>query len=217
MVEFISETTLGDTTALCELMEHYGSDKGGKDNSWHNYTKVYFSLFNTRKQDTLSIFELGLGTNNPTIPSNMGITGKPGASLRAWKDFFPNSCIYGADIDKNILFTEDRIKTYYCDQTDSSTIHKMWNDMDIPQTFDIIVDDGLHEFTANVCFMEHSIHKLAKNGYFIIEDILKRNIDVYITQMNLWKLRFPHCTFKLVELENTRNNVDNIMMIIHKQ
>ena len=33
----------------------------------------------------------------------MSINGKPGASLRAWRDYFVNSVVYGADIDKNIL------------------------------------------------------------------------------------------------------------------
>ena len=41
----------------------------------------------------------------------MTLSGSPGASLRVWKDFFSNAKIYGSDIDKDILFNEDRIFT----------------------------------------------------------------------------------------------------------
>jgi len=37
--------------------------------------------------------------------------------------------------------------------------------------FDLIVDDGLHRFEANAKFLSHSHHKLADDGYYIIEDI----------------------------------------------
>jgi len=38
--------------------------------------------------------------------------------------------------------------------------------------FDVIIDDGLHTFEANSLFMSNSIHKLAKNDLYIIEDIV---------------------------------------------
>lgn len=47
----------------------------------------------------------------------MGNNCRPCASIYGWKEFFQNSLIFGADIDKDILINEDRIKTYYCDQT----------------------------------------------------------------------------------------------------
>ena len=68
------------------------------------------------------MIECGIGTNNPNIPSSMGIKGKPGASLRMWRDFFPNATVIGVDIDKNILFSETRIQTFQCDQTDKLSI-----------------------------------------------------------------------------------------------
>ena len=39
----------------------------------------------------------------------MGSEGVPLASLRAWRDYFKNANIYGADIDKGILKDEERI------------------------------------------------------------------------------------------------------------
>lgn len=160
-------------TDLCRIMTKCGSDKG----NGHNYTIFYSVLFEKIRNEKLNIFEVGLGTNNVNIPSNMGKNGIPGASLRGWKEYFQNSDIYGADIDKDILFSEDRIQTFHCDQTNPEIIKDMWEK--IPVEFDIMVDDGLHTFEANICFFENSFHKLKQSGYFIIEDIWECNREKF--------------------------------------
>jgi len=152
-MNYIFDETL--ETPLCEIMGRNKSDKGASNimTSWHNYTTFYYSIFKNLKNEKLRIFELGLGTNNVSIPSNMGSNGRPGASLYGWAEFFTNSFIAGADIDNNILFNTEKIKTFYCDQTNPDVIKKMWNNNnDLSEDFDIIVEDGLHTFKANVCF-----------------------------------------------------------------
>ena len=52
----------------------------------------------------------------------MGKLGKPGASVKAFRDFFPEAKIFGADIDKEILFKDKRINTYHVDQTDLKSL-----------------------------------------------------------------------------------------------
>ena len=52
--------------------------------------------------------------------------GIPGVSLRVWIDYFFNAKIYGGDIDKEILFEEERSKTFYVDQLNSNSIKSMW-------------------------------------------------------------------------------------------
>ena len=169
------------STLLCEIMGRNKSDKGSINimSSWHNYTTFYYSIFKNLREKQLRIFELGLGTNNVNIPSNMGAGGRPGASLFGWSEFFPNSHIFGADIDSNILFNTNKIKTFYCDQTNPEIIKKMWNKPNLQDNFDIIIEDGLHTFNANVCFFENSIHKLNPNGYFIIEDIVNNEKHLF--------------------------------------
>ena len=56
----------------------------------------------------------------------MGLSGRPWACVRGWRDLSPNALVYGADIDRNILFEEDRIKTFYCDQLDENAIRALW-------------------------------------------------------------------------------------------
>ena len=164
---------------LSELCEKYGSDKGfvnfdkdKKPYKWHphTYSIYYHAIFNLSRENIKNVFECGLGTNNPNIKSNMTISGTPGASLRVWRDYFFNAKIYGGDIDKEILFEEERIKTFYVDQLNSNSIKSMWESIEVEE-FDIIIDDGLHEPEANYNFFINSFHKLKKNGVFVIEDV----------------------------------------------
>jgi hypothetical protein len=164
--------------AFGKLCEEHGSDKGyvslRRDTPFaskpHTYSHLYTQLFKDKADNIKKVFECGIGTNNPNIESNMTATGKPGASLRVWKDFFKNAEIFGADIDKKILFTEDRIKTFYVNQLDPNSIEKLWKSIN-ENNFDIIVDDGLHTYDAALTLFQKSFEFLKTGGYYIIEDI----------------------------------------------
>src|SRR5208283_3838057 len=122
----------------------------------------------------------GIGTNFTDVASNMGPAGTPGASLRGWRNYFPNAEIYGADVDQRVLFSEPRISTFYVNQLETGSIRDLW--LKIPNiVFDLMIDDGLHTFEANSTFMTNSIHKLAHGGIYIIEDILvaEDNLEEY--------------------------------------
>jgi hypothetical protein len=203
-------------TPLCEIMGRNKSDKGHLNitRCWHNYTTVYYNIFKDIQHNNLRVFELGLGTNNINIPSNMGINGRPGASLFGWAEFFTNSKIYGADIDRNILFNTDKIKTFYCDQTNPQAIQNMWNESELLEPFDIIIEDGLHTFNANVCFFENSVHKLAKNGYYIIEDIHVNDFNNFNNKVNDWKTTYPHLEYTLLHIPCVVNPFHNSILII---
>lgn len=161
---------------LSELCDKYGSDKGelrttGHPYLWpsHTYADFYSRLFSHCRNRIMRVFECGLGTNNPALLSSMGTEGRPGASLRVWRDYFPNAIIYGADIDRDVLFEEERIKTFYVDQLGPETIAKLWKDVGVSE-FDFMLDDGLHTFEAGACLFEHSIQHLSRDGIYVIED-----------------------------------------------
>jgi len=195
-------------TEMCKLFSDYRSDKS----TWHNYTTLYNTIFMglELKYKPLNLFEMGLGTNNTSITSNMGANASPGASMRAFADYFPNANIYGADIDKDILFETDRIKTFFCDQTSPELIKEMWNNMDIE--FDVIIDDGLHEPHANITFLENSFHKLKKGGIFIIEDIL--NKDIYPIEKFLRNIECEFQTIVTLPMDESWN-IDPSMIYLH--
>ena len=202
-------TNSNSNSKLTELMNYYGSDKGGKNNH-HNYADFYSEIFFHRRNEIKSFLEIGLGTNNVNLPSNMGIDGVPLASLRAWRDYFKNAQIYGADIDKSILKNEERIKTFFVDQTNPESIKKLFNSIG-ELKFDIILEDGLHEYNANICFFENSIDYLKNNGIYIIEDIFYKDKKKFL---NYFKNK--NYSFSIVDIYHNKNIANNCLAIVRK-
>ena len=158
-----SEDNAGESK-LSKLFKSYGSDKS----TTHNYYKIYNCLLKELGEPQ-KILEIGLGTNNVDVVSTMGKNGKPGASLRAFRDFTANAKVFGADFDSRILFTEDRIETYFVDQTNIHTFTEL--SQNVGSDFDLMIDDGLHSPNANL----HSLHFFLQNikvgGFAVVEDI----------------------------------------------
>jgi hypothetical protein len=195
--------------SLTDLMNYYGSDKGGF-NKDHNFSDYYSTIFFDKKESVKNILEIGLGTNNIKVPSNMGLQGKPLASLRAWKDYFANANVYGADIDKEILKNEDRIKTFYVDQTNPISISELYKNIG-NINFDIIIDDGLHEYNANICLFENSFKYLSKQGIYIIEDVFfkdKKKFFEYFQSRNY--------NFSIIDIFHKNNTSNNCLVIIYQ-
>jgi len=109
--------------------------------------------------------------------------GKPGGSLRVWRDFFPNAIIYGTDIHEKILFEETNIKTFQLDQTISEQIKNFWKDLG-ENGFDFMLDDGLHTFNSGVTLFNNSIDYLSQNGIYVIEDVLLEDLYKYKSFFN---------------------------------
>jgi hypothetical protein len=203
---------------LSRLCDKHGSDKGeivatGHPYGWpsHSYTDLYEGLFDHCRDFMKNVFECGLGTNNPALPSNMGISGKPGASLRVWRDYFPNARIYGADIDQDILFQEDRISTFQCDQTVPESIDQLWEAIDV-NDFDLMIDDGLHTFEAGVCLFEHAFGRLRKSGIYVIEDIQSQTMLKFRSYFNLTSHRV-----EFVNMHRPNQPLgDNALIVIRK-
>jgi SAM-dependent methyltransferase len=203
---------------LCDL---YGSDKGELTSSnnpypWpsHTYADFYGMLFDHCRYNIKNVLECGLGTNNPNLESSMGVNGKPGASLRVWRDYFPNANVVGIDIDGDILFEEERIKTFQVDQTSPQSIQ---NFLEVIQTsdFDLIVDDGLHKYHAGICLFENSIGHLRSGGVYIIEDINPADLLQYISYFESVQDRYL-CRFVKLHRPNLEVG-DNIVLMITKK
>ncbi len=207
---------VSDSLQLRQYCEKYGTDKGSvnyKAHIWpqHNYADIYSLLFCSRRQEILKVFELGIGTNNLSLASNMGDYGPSGASLRVWRDYFPNALIVGADIDKSILFQEERIKTFNVDQLDAESVRGLWQSVGGGE-FDIIIDDGLHTLEATLNFFSWSIDFLRTTGTYIIEDVtfqrLRGLMDFFHT--NSYKI-------SLFSAARVNHKVgDNILIAIQK-
>lgn len=199
------------TTELCNLMKQHGSDKGA---DWHNYTEVYSRLFENLQDSITNLFELGIGSANTAIASHMKSNYKPGGSLRGWREFFPNAQIYAADIDKDILQPEERITKFYVDQTNADIVKEMWSQVG-EDNFDIIIDDGLHTYSANKTFFENSHHLLGAKGIFIIEDIPNHELSLFNGELTELSQDLGY-TCRLLRLAHANNKTDNNLMLITK-
>ena len=185
-------------THLAHLSSVHGTDKGGilspKENfesSFHTYTDIYELLYGGMREHVSLVFECGIGSNSKEIIGNFrdwnDQVGKqrnltelhqPGASLRMWEEYFPNARIIGADIDPNIMFSTERIKTGVLDQTKPKSISAFWEKIDLVE-FDLMIDDGLHTFEAGKCLFENSIERLKVGGHYVIEDVVLSDLQSY--------------------------------------
>lgn len=113
---------------LVKLSSLYENAKWGETHRFAQHYQKHFSPLRLKK---LKILEIGVGGyDNPKVG---------GESLRMWKQYFPNSMIYGIDyVDKKHL-EEDRIKIFQGDQSDEYFLKRV-----ISQTgdIDIVIDDG---------------------------------------------------------------------------
>lgn len=165
-----------NSSPLTLLSEKYGSDKGSASIQnpypWppHTYANYYHVLFGRQRNTINKVFECGIGSADESIKSNMSVTGATGASLRMWREYFPNASILGGDIDPKAIFQEDRISTFLLDQTDPKSIQDFWKNVGDGE-FDIMIDDGLHSFEAGKTLFENSFYKLSSDGIYVIEDV----------------------------------------------
>lgn len=169
------QTVAGDFVRLCAK---WGSDKAGlagynelnPERKPHNYDQFYDVVFGQRRSSISTVLEVGIGSKNPTVKGFMGEQAQEGASLRMWTEYFPHSHVVGLDIDEQCLFQESRIKTFQMDQTSPGSVARVVALLRETK-FDLIVDDGLHEFQAGKTLFEGAQTLLSENGIWVIEDV----------------------------------------------
>ena len=136
---------------LTNLADKYGTDKGSSD---HLYTEVYEYFFYPIKYEARKICEIGIWK---------------GASLKMFRDYFPNAVIYGIDINDASGLNSDALKTFVADQANRKQL-KDFIDTD-GYDFDIILDDGGHTMEQQQVSFGYLFKYLNSGGYYIIEDV----------------------------------------------
>jgi hypothetical protein len=145
---------------LCLLGAKYRADKCPRIR--HTYTPVYDKLLRDKK--VTNFLEIGIG--NVPLMGFCGPEYSPGASLRMWRDYFPEATIYGCDIESSVLFEEDRIKTFWVDQSSTKELETCVPDIQ----YDVILDDGSHIFEHMKTSFDALWPRVAPGGLYIIED-----------------------------------------------
>lgn len=155
--EHFNETR--DSKDLGDLLTKYGSDKSTR----HNYHLLYADLL--KRDEPFALLEVGLGRMSEVITGEC-------ASLKAFREWAPHARLYGMDVEKRLLFQEERIHTYWADQFDEATISEAAKN--IKEPLDLIIDDGLHRPWTNLNTLHALLPLLKDGGHYVIEDIESR-------------------------------------------
>jgi cephalosporin hydroxylase len=160
---------------LAEIFDRWGTDK-----ATNGYVGAYECLFRKGRNEVGALLEIGIGTMIPSVhPSMVGYAGqgyKPGGSLRAWRDFFPNATVYGMDVQRDTQFAdEERIVTLLGNSTDLSQVGQALQHAR-HKTFDIIIDDGSHYAADQIATLKNLFPLLNPSGTYVVEDLVGTQI-----------------------------------------
>ena len=188
---------------LCDL---YGTDKGGKGGeNRHGYSIIYDLLFKPFQFQDINVFECGIGSSKEeSFTRSEGVSG---SSLRVWQDYFPKAHIYGADIDKDLLFQDKRITTFELDQTNGHSINAALSKLGVK--FDIVIDDGLHRFHAGRSLFLGMQPFLRDHYIYVIEDVALRDVRYYASFLDDQNLNYS-----IVDFSQQINNASNHRLIV---
>ena len=154
---------------LTELANRAHSDKGTLfcvTESPHAYTLAYDALFSPRRNENISILEIGL---NVGAHDRNRIDAMP--SIDMWLAYFPKAEIFGLDIvDASGVKVPDRVTLGTADQSNPQEIADALAKLGNP-TFDIIIDDGSHAPSHQRIAFETLASRLNPGGLYIIEDL----------------------------------------------
>lgn len=179
---------------LEELFNKYGCDKAAK----HNYHTVYEPEFDTIRNETINILEVGVFK---------------GDSVRAWLEFFPNATIYGIDVFTRVkpedidVLQHERVKWLKADSTNIAVrdqIKKAWPRI----RFDIIIDDGLHTPDANAKTLHNLFPLMKKTGKFYVEDVWPLDIMTTAEMQHHWVRKYPE-RYNILEMNKFTAQIDD--------
>ena len=98
-----------------------------------------------------------------------------GAGVFSLKDYYPNSYIWGVDIDPETFIVND-IQIKSCDCVDQLKLDSLTlNAKKFNTKYDLIVDDGWHHPESQVNSLIAYLPYLNLNGLYIVEDIVHRD------------------------------------------
>jgi hypothetical protein len=137
--------------SLPRILQMFGSDK--QRSGQHSYGSTYERLFRPKRYRPIKLMEIGL----------LG-----GASLLAWRCYFPFGTTIGIDIEDKPHLAGPRTRVYQADQSSAAELADICRR---EGPFDIIIDDGSH-LSRHQSFTFYEIFdSLKEGGVYVIEDV----------------------------------------------
>jgi len=163
---------------LTMLGKKYGTDKAGPA---HNYTEfVYYDMLKNIRDKNIRLLELGVGDT--------------GASVKMWREFFPNADITLFDpffiIHPDVIVTPEELRDLNINVVIGNQLCK--NDLkklikSEKEQFHIIIDDASHLSDGMQNSLAVLFPYLKKGGYYVVEDLMcARDRDNRLHEVNAW-------------------------------
>lgn len=137
-----------------KLIDAYKQKKFGTLTKDDHYFEIYDFWLKEKQNQIKKVLEIGICK---------------GGSLALWKEYFTNAEIVGIDIDKSCKqFETSGVKVYIGSQSDKEFLTYITQ---VEKEFDLIIDDGSHEYQDQIISFEVLFPFLKNNGLYIIEDL----------------------------------------------
>ena len=186
---------------LNKIFLKHSSDKASR----HNYGSIYEHFIGNRK--SLKVLEIGIGSVNNYKYAG----GIPAGSLKAWREFLPESIVVGADIDEKSVEAAGA-PSFVVDQTKSESIKNLKNELTVFGKFNLIIDDGFHDPHANLRTLLLLKDLLSEDGKYVIEDVHQSLIDLWLIIAEVIDLNI-----EIFDLSEFRPNIkDNILVVFSR-
>ncbi len=179
---------MNDKLNLRQICSIYSTDK----NCLHCYVdEVYEDLFKDIRNSAKKILEIGVDN---------------GGSILMWREYFSEANIIGID-NKECPQLADRERIEFI----ASDAYKFELVDQLPNNFDVIIDDGPHTLESMTFIIKEYINKINQNGIIVIEDIKEFNWT------NILRRLVPEgFSVEVRDLRKIRNRYDDILMIIRR-
>jgi demethylmacrocin O-methyltransferase len=127
--------------------------KYGTDKVPNGFMPHYVRMFSCIREKAKSIVEIGV---------------LDGASIKTWRDYFPNAFIYGIDCYDKKYLDGNRLKTFVADQSERNQLAAVIEEMG---NVDIIIDDGGHSMKQQQVSLGFLFPFVKHGGLYVIEDL----------------------------------------------
>jgi hypothetical protein len=136
---------------LDEVALKHGADKSSEQ---HAFTAVYERFLEPLRELPITMLEIGVFE---------------GASVRMWRDYFPNARIYAIDFAESAhRHGDSRIAVFVGNQMDRAFLDTV---VGASGALDFIVDDGGHRPEQQLTSLFHLWEHLKLGGVYAIEDV----------------------------------------------
>ncbi|RYG97820.1 class I SAM-dependent methyltransferase [archaeon] len=176
---------------VCDLAGLGNNLESDKVNPYHNYQALYCDLFRHYRNSPVRMLEIGFGCGHNVH----------GSSALVWNKFFSQLKYYTVDyMDNTNAHTVQKCvkgfqisypgivqKVWLGDQSNVTFLQQIAKE-NPEKRFDIIIDDGGHEFWQIMPSLENLWPLVSYGGYYIVEDL--QDNKEFAEQMAKWIYKF---------------------------